>query len=235
MNSQRTIRRAVVRRNSINTGNSVKDRIAKDQKQNSPLRKSTVMDHYSPYPYYFYNRLVFPVGTNRLIVNNPLTCGQSYLIKSLLIQYAEMFRDDITKHDGNWFNYEVNLELYKVENNRLLMNEPLPVETVSAIGMYGVQTSVSPSLADVAKSNFKQFDVPPVMPQKVFASSMRIGNAMALNEMVPSNGNIYLVISRTKRALAPAFPLLTPELPMVVDIIVKGVYVPNRELKQKAY
>jgi phage portal protein BeeE len=53
--------------------------------------------------------------------------------------------------------------------------------------------------------------------------------------MVPSNGNIYLVISRNKRTNSPAFPLLTPELPMVVDIITKGVYVPNRELKQKAY
>lgn len=225
--NRRTAQKPVI--NSVRTGIVKK---GPETKSNSPA--STVLGHYSPYPFYFYNRLVFPVGVNRLIINNPLTNGQSYLIKSLLIQYPEMHRYSGEVTDGNLFNYEVNVELYKIENNRVLMNEPIPVNNIASIGRYGVQISASASVADVLLANIKQYDVLPVAPQTVYSSAMRIGNSMAIDEMCPSSGNVFLVISRTIQTDSPYLPPHA-EIPMMVDVVVKGVYVPNPELKQKAY
>jgi len=196
------------------------------------------LNHNSPYPFYYYKRLVFNPSDSLSTINIQTRMNEALVLKSITVHYAESYigtDDNGTPFDGRLFNRKITAEVFKVENNRKTSNKPLPVELFCQVGRFGTQVVHGTSENSVlTNAEFKGYVVAPVAPYNNPVYDLKKGNSMALDELTPSNGNLFInVYSEIENdSFVPSSPLC----PMAVDVILKAVCVPNVEtLYQKAY
>ena len=195
------------------------------------------LNHNSPYPFYYYQRIIFKDTENLKTINIKTRMNEALVLKSITLHYAENYigtDDNGTPFDGCLFNRNVKVEIYKVENNRKISNKPLPVELFCQIGKFGTQVIHGTTVDAAIKAEFKGYTVAPVSPFVKPVYDLKKGNSMALDELIPSNGNLFMnVFSEIENAnYIPHLPIV----PMAVDVIIKAICIPNIDtLQQKAY